>query len=58
MKGGVNEHWIVDAEGAEVYIYTFKNNEILKYNTYKNNDTARSLLYEGLEINLEEIFKS
>jgi Uma2 family endonuclease len=55
MKGGVNEFWIVDMEEKEVYVYTFRNKEILKYSTYKNNDIARSLLYEGLEINIEGI---
>jgi len=56
MKGGVGEYWIVDSEEKGIYIYTFRNREILKYSVYSIGKTARSLLYEGLEICLEEIF--
>jgi hypothetical protein len=37
------------------YIYTFRNKGILKYSVYRDNDIAHSLLYEGLEIDTEEI---
>jgi Uma2 family endonuclease len=57
MKGGVDEFWIVDMEEKEVYVYTFRNKEILKYSAYKNSDTARSLIFEGLQIGMKEIFE-
>jgi Uma2 family endonuclease len=57
MKGGVDEFWIIDMEEKKVYIYTFRNKEIFKYSVYRDSDIAHSLLYEGLKINTEEIFK-
>lgn len=57
MKGGVGEYWLVDLEEKGVYIYTFRNREILKYSPYCFGKSARSSLYEGLEVCLEDIFK-
>jgi len=56
MKGGVDEFWIVDPESKQVYIYTFKDKEILSLAVSRHSDTAKSIIFDGLEVNVEEIF--
>ena len=57
IKCFVCYYLIVYSEEKGIYIYTFRNREILKYSPYCFGKSARSSLYEGLEVCLEDIFK-
>jgi len=53
---GVQEYWIVNPFSKEVYAYCFEEHDIKEYRVYKPSETARSMIFEGLEISLEQIF--
>ena len=60
MQTGVREYWLVDTEKKEVYVYSFDkrvgDNGISDYTVFKDNETVRSKVFEGLEIKLQDIF--
>jgi len=56
MSTGVREYWIVNPLNREVGIYLFENREISQSTTYKNQETAVSCQFEGLEVDLHMIF--
>lgn len=58
MSGGVEEYWIVDIEKSEIYVYTFECRELKNMSIYRKNDSVESMLYDGLNIDMNEIFKS
>jgi len=57
MSGGVKEYWIVNPFSKELNIYLFKDREIERTITYKKEETVNSFVFQGLEINLIELFK-
>lgn len=57
MMSGVREFWIVDPNKCLVLVYGFKDFEIDEYTTYKLGDTLISYFFEGLEIEVHEIFE-
>ena len=56
MSTGVNEYWIVNPLNREITIYFFKQNDIVKNETYKKNEVAASYIFTGLKVNLKGIF--
>ena len=57
MMSGVREFWIVDPNKHSVLVYGFKDCDIDEYTTYKPGDTLISYFFEGLEIDVNEIFE-
>ncbi len=57
MSGGVKEYWVVNPFSEELNIYLFKDREIERSITYKKEELASSFVFQGLELNLLELFK-
>ncbi|MCH1624193.1 type II toxin-antitoxin system Phd/YefM family antitoxin [Fredinandcohnia quinoae] len=57
MSCGVNEYWIVNPDNKELTVYLFEDHEIGNYVTYKNNEAAKSYIFEGLSVEISRIFK-
>ncbi|HAM81101.1 type II toxin-antitoxin system prevent-host-death family antitoxin [Ornithinibacillus bavariensis] len=57
MSCGVEEYWIVNPENMEVTIYHFEENNISSSSTYKNGETAKSFIFDGLGAEISRIFK-
>ncbi len=51
---GIEEYWIVDQEMSQILIYHFENYEIAGARIYKEGETCRSFIYEGLEFCVKE----
>jgi len=59
MKSGVLEYWIVDFENKRINQYSFsQERDIRSLNTFQEEDTIKSTVFEGLEIPLREIFSA
>lgn len=56
MQTGVREYWMVDPVKKEIYVYTFKAQDIGDYRVYTQDSAVKSSVFEGLEIPLREIF--
>lgn len=56
MLSGVKEFWIVDPKKHSILVYGFKDFEIDEYTTYKAGETLVSYFFQGLEIEVNEIF--
>lgn len=56
MQTGVKEYWIVDPDKKEFLVYCFEKNDIADHDTYIGDMTAKSKVFQGLEVNLSEIF--
>lgn len=56
MLSGVQEYWIVNPENNEVYIYMFKDKKISNMRTFKGKETAKSEVFQGLEIHVQQVF--
>ncbi|HML36569.1 MAG TPA: type II toxin-antitoxin system prevent-host-death family antitoxin [Bacillota bacterium] len=53
---GIREYWMVDPKKEEVYLYTFESKEIKDIKVFERNMTVKSICFEGLEIEVAEIF--
>jgi prevent-host-death family protein len=58
MASGVSEYWLVDPDNQMITIYTFIDYEIDKMKVYKNEETAKSEIFEGLSVDVKLIFKN
>lgn len=56
MLSGIREYWIADPRQEQVIVYTFDDNEIEDLTCYKRGDNAASLIFEGLSLNVNELF--
>jgi prevent-host-death family protein len=56
MSTGIREYWIINPLNREVCVYLFEENNIGNSATYKNQETAVSYHFTGLEVRLELIF--
>lgn len=56
FHGGIKEYWIVSPLRKEVYEYCFEEQDIKEYRVYKGAEIAQSIIFEGLEIPLEQMF--
>ena len=58
MLSGVREYWIVDPKAKSIQLYGFMDREIDVFQSFKVPDILKSYYFEGLEVNLAEIFAS
>jgi Uma2 family endonuclease len=57
MKSGVLEYWIVDIDTKAITQYNFsRERELESAASFKEGDTIKSTVFEGLEIPLKDIF--
>ena len=56
LNAGIEEYWIVNPLRKEVYYYSFHKQDIKDYRVYKGTEIVQSIVFEGLEIPLEQIF--
>lgn len=56
MESGVKEYWIVNTTSAEIYIYVFSSHTIENVRTFKGDDTAESVFFQGLGVDLKQVF--
>jgi prevent-host-death family protein len=56
MTSGVSEYWIVDPDTRKITIYSFIDYRVDKMETYKNGETASSEIFEGLTVNIDDLF--
>jgi Uma2 family endonuclease len=54
MESGINEYWIVNTSSAEIYIYLFANNIIVKILSFKGDEIAESKVFPGLSVVLNK----
>ncbi len=57
MNSGVQEYWIVDPFNKEINVFRFEDCNIINKRTWKNKETAESMIFEGLKVCLGELFK-
>ncbi len=57
MDTGVLEYWIVNPIRKEVIVYSFKDKEAAKMLPYVRDDIVGSVLFEGLDVPLAEVFE-
>jgi len=57
IHSGISEYWIVNPFKKEIYVYYIEDKAISEYEVYKGNEGAKSILFKGLEISLEQIFE-
>ena len=57
MNAGVRECWIIDPYKKNVAVH-LKDNKILSFTYYENDETMPVHVLEGLEISLRDVFKS
>lgn len=57
MASGVSEYWIIDYENKRITMYTFVDYQIDKMEVYKIEEIAKSVVFNGLNINVKELFE-
>lgn len=57
MSCGVQEYWIVNPLNKSAAIYLFKDRNIFDNAVFKNDDTAKSYIFDGLTIDLSRVFR-
>lgn len=53
---GVKEYWIIDTKGEKMMVYSFEEFEIDDFKTYEKGEVFKSLLFEGLNVDVAELF--
>ena len=56
LHAGIEEYWIVSPLRKEVYYYRFAEQDIKDYRVYKDVETIQSIVFDGMEIPLKNIF--
>lgn len=56
MKAGVNEYWMVDTKNKRLSIFVFSDKKLDAELIFTGDDVAESVLFEGLSLNLSDIF--
>ena len=57
-RHGVTEYWLVDPMAETVEIHRLQGDILIPTRTFGRNETLRSELFPGLEIDLDEVFSS
>ncbi|NLY73910.1 MAG: type II toxin-antitoxin system Phd/YefM family antitoxin [Firmicutes bacterium] len=53
---GVREYWLIDPKQENIMIYCFEDFEIDKYKTFERGSTALSFVFNGLVVDVENLF--
>lgn len=56
MQSGVKEYWVVDYTNREATVYAFDNCDISNMKSFVRDDILKSFIFDGLALNLLEIF--
>jgi len=56
MSCGVQEYWIVNPLNKSITIFHFKDYDICDNATYKESETAKSYIFEGLTVEVDKVF--
>lgn len=56
LHTGIEEYWIVNPMRKEVYYYRFAEQDIKDYRVYKDVETIQSIVFDGMEIPLKNMF--
>lgn len=57
MMAGIKEYIIIDPKGKQAIYYLFEDKNIKIIQVYKEIETIQSQIFEGLQINLRDIFE-
>ena len=55
-QSGVKEYWVVDESQAKILVYSFQKREVEKFETSGRTETASSLVFAGLAVDVGELF--
>lgn len=55
-QSGVKEYWIVDESQAKILVYSFQEQEVDKFATFGQAETAASLVFARLAVEVGELF--
>jgi len=58
MMSGVSEYWIIDSKRKSVMIYVFKDHKIEDFTHFHSGEVATSTVFEGLKVDVEELFSN
>lgn len=56
MLSRVEEYWVVDPKQETIIIYSFENNEIDRIRAFERGCVARSMLFDGLSADIDNLF--
>lgn len=56
MESGVREYWIVNTDSKEIYIHGFAESKIAVTRSFKGDEHAKSLVFQGLDVSLSTVF--
>jgi prevent-host-death family protein len=56
MQSGVKEYWVTNISSRELYIYVFNKYNIENMMAYKGGERAESTVFQGLGIELRQVF--
>lgn len=57
MDTGISEYWLVNHFAGEVMVYSFTNKDLAGMTVYRKGDVLKSILFEGLNAELGDIFE-
>lgn len=57
MLSGVKEYWIIDTKQKSILVYNFANYEIDRFKVFEKGYVATSLVFQGLSMNVEDLFR-
>ncbi len=58
VNSGVKEYWIVNPSSSEIYVYAMQDCAIEEYCVYRAPDILKSVIFQGLALELTSIFES
>lgn len=56
MLSRVKEYWVVDPKQDTIIIYSFENNEIDRIRAFERGSVARSMVFDGLSADIDNLF--
>mgnify|MGYP000855895751 CR=1 FL=1 len=56
MSTGIKEYWVINPSNKEITVYLFADNVFSQSITYRNDEVAASILFEGLQVPLAKLF--
>lgn len=56
LESCISEYWIVNPSSKEVYLYSFRENDIADYKVFKEQDILQSIYFEGFSFPVKNLF--